>query len=50
MPATSGIAAERELLEPLRRWADSVIDTTSFTSERTAAVIRERFTPAAVTR
>ena len=30
MPAASGITAERELLEPLRRWADMVIVTTDF--------------------
>jgi UPF0042 nucleotide-binding protein len=47
MPATSGIAAERELLEPLRRWADSVIDTTSFSAHELQQVIRERFAPAA---
>jgi UPF0042 nucleotide-binding protein len=28
-PAATGIAAERELLEPLRRWADVVISTTA---------------------
>lgn len=45
MPVTSGIAAERELLEPLRRWADSVIDTTPFTTNELQQVIRERFAP-----
>jgi RNase adapter protein RapZ len=46
MPVTSGIAAERELLEPLRRWADSVIDTTPFAVNELQQVIRERFSPA----
>ncbi len=45
MPVTSGILAERELLEPLRRWADSVIDTTSYGVNDLQQVIRERFTP-----
>ena len=27
-----GIAAERELMEPLRRWADVVISTSNFTA------------------
>jgi RNase adapter protein RapZ len=45
MPVTSGIAAERELLEPLRRWADSVIDTTPFATNALQQVIRERFAP-----
>jgi UPF0042 nucleotide-binding protein len=43
MPVASGISAERELLEPLRRWADSVIDTTSFAVNELQQVIRERF-------
>jgi UPF0042 nucleotide-binding protein len=46
MPVASGIAAERELLEPLRRWADSVIDTTAFAVNELQQVIRERFAPA----
>jgi UPF0042 nucleotide-binding protein len=45
MPVASGIAAERELLEPLRRWADSVIDTTPYAVNELQQVIRERFTP-----
>ncbi|MBW8752565.1 MAG: RNase adapter RapZ [Sphingomonadales bacterium] len=47
MPVASGISAERELLEPLRRWADSVIDTTSFAVNELQQVIRERFAPSA---
>jgi UPF0042 nucleotide-binding protein len=43
MPVASGILAERELLEPLRRWADSVIDTTSYAVNELQQVIRERF-------
>ncbi|MGH6787601.1 MAG: RNase adapter RapZ [Novosphingobium sp.] len=42
-PAASGIAAERELLEPLRRWADMAITTTDYSSADFQAVIRERF-------
>lgn len=43
MPAASGIAAERELLEPLHSWADMVIATSSFTSNDLQQVIREHF-------
>lgn len=43
MPVASGISAERELLEPMRRWADMVIDTTDFTVNELQQVIRERF-------
>jgi len=46
MPVSSGIAAERELLEPLRRWADMVIVTTDFSANQLQQVIRERFAPA----
>lgn len=42
-PAAHGIARERELTEPLRRWADHVIDTTSFTSNALQQEIRNRF-------
>ncbi|MEJ5975406.1 RNase adapter RapZ [Novosphingobium sp. PS1R-30] len=45
MPVASGILAERELLEPLRRWADGVIDTTAYSTNDLQQVIRERFTP-----
>ena len=48
MPLASGITAERELLEPLRRWADMVISTTAFSSNELQQTIRERFSePAA---
>lgn len=43
MPVTAGIAAERELLAPLRRWADAVIDTTEMASNQLQQAIRERF-------
>lgn len=45
LPVATGIAAERELLEPLRRWADMVIVTTEFSSNELQQVIRERFAP-----
>ena len=47
VPAAAGIAAERELLEPLRRWADMVIDTTPFSANELQQVIRERFAASA---
>jgi UPF0042 nucleotide-binding protein len=45
MPAAAGIAAERELLEPLRRWADVVISTTAFSTNQLQQAIREQFAP-----
>jgi UPF0042 nucleotide-binding protein len=42
-PATDGIAAERELMEPLRRWADHVVDTTDTSPNALQQQIRERF-------
>jgi len=42
-PATDGIAAERELMEPLRRWADHVIDTTDTDTNQLQQQIRTRF-------
>ncbi len=38
-----GIAAERELLEPLRRWAEIVIDTSAMASNELQAHVREVF-------
>ena len=38
-----GIKAERELLEPLRRWADVVIDTTNYSTNHLQQAVRERF-------
>jgi len=43
MPVSTGIAAERELLEPLRRWADVLIDTTHFSANDLQMRIRELF-------
>ena len=45
-PVMEGIAAERELLEPLRRWAEVMIDTSAMTSNDLQGRIRELFTPA----
>ncbi|WP_129792879.1 RNase adapter RapZ [Sphingosinicella sp. CPCC 101087] len=42
-PATDGIAEERELAAPLRRWADHVIDTTDSDSNLLRQQIRDRF-------
>ena len=42
-PAADGIARERELLSPLRRWADIVVDTTDYTPHDTRRVVREKF-------
>ena len=42
-PVSAGIAAERELLRPLRRWADVLIDTTNFSSNDLQQRIRELF-------
>ncbi|MEW4448521.1 RNase adapter RapZ [Qipengyuania sp. JC766] len=42
-PVRVGIQAERELLEPLRRWADAVIDTTDFSSNQLQQAVREQF-------
>jgi len=43
LPVSAGIAAERELLAPLRNWADMVIDTTRFSQNELKQAIRERF-------
>lgn len=45
IPAAAGIGAERELLEPLRRWADLLIDTSDFSANALQQVMRERFAP-----
>jgi len=42
-PVATGIAAERELLSPLRNWADVLIDTTNFSSNDLQQRIRELF-------
>ena len=43
MPVGAGIRAERELLEPLRRWADMVIDTSAYSVNDFSHVMREQF-------
>lgn len=47
MPVPSGIKAERELLAPLRRWAEVLIDTTDFTTNDLKQTIRAQFSNAA---
>ena len=42
-PASDGIARERELLAPLRRWANRLIDTTNLTSNELAQQVRTTF-------
>lgn len=43
MPVAEGIAAERELVAPLRRWSEALIDTTRFSTNELKQDIRERF-------
>jgi UPF0042 nucleotide-binding protein len=43
MPVATGIAAERELMSPLRRWAEVLIDTTNYTTNDLQQRIREQF-------
>lgn len=42
-PASDGIARERELLNPLKRWSNRLIDTTNLTSNELAQQIRVSF-------
>lgn len=42
-PAADGIAREREMVSPLRRWADHVIDTSSSNTNDLKQDIRNRF-------
>lgn len=42
-PATDGIAAERELMQPLRRWSDYIIDTTDTESNALRQHVLQRF-------
>jgi RNase adaptor protein for sRNA GlmZ degradation len=42
-PAIDGIVAERDLLVPLKRWADLVIDTTELSATDLRARVAERF-------
>lgn len=47
MPVPAGIKAERELLSPLRRWAEVLIDTTDFTTNDLKQTIRAQFSQTA---
>ena len=42
-PAADGIAREREMMDPLRRWAEHVIDTTNYSSNDLQQEVRQRF-------
>ncbi len=42
-PAIDGIAQERSLMEPLRRWSDTVIDTSKLSASDLQAEIRDQF-------
>jgi RNase adapter protein RapZ len=42
-PAIDGIAQERSLMEPIRRWADTVIDTTKMSASDLQGEIRDQF-------
>lgn len=42
-PAADGIAREREVMEPLRRWAEHVVDTTNYSSNDLQQEVRQRF-------
>ncbi|MXP31708.1 RNase adapter RapZ [Parerythrobacter jejuensis] len=41
--ALEGIRSERELMEPMRRWAESVIDTSELAANELQQLIREQF-------
>ena len=42
-PAADGIAREREVMDPLRRWAEHVVDTTNYSSNDLQQEVRQRF-------
>ena len=42
-PLQEGIGAERELLEPLRRWADVVVDTSTWSANDLQGHVRDLF-------
>lgn len=42
-PATDGIAEEREMMAPLKRWADHLIDTTEMDANLLKQQVRTRF-------
>jgi len=46
-PVAAGIRAEREVMAPLRRWAEALIDTTEFSTNDLQRTMRERFASAA---
>lgn len=46
-PVDDGIRAERELLEPLRQWADIVIETSNFATNQLQQEVREQFASSA---
>jgi UPF0042 nucleotide-binding protein len=48
-PVTDGVARERELLDPLRRWADHLIDTSNLSSNDLKVELRQRFANASAT-
>ncbi len=41
--ASDGIAREREMLAPLRRWADIIIDTSDYSTHDLRRIVRQRF-------
>ena len=45
-PAMDGVAIDRNLMEPFRRWAETVVDTSKLSAYDLQQVIRERFTSA----
>lgn len=42
-PAMDGIAIDRNLMEPFRRWAETVVDTSKLSAHDLQQVVRERF-------
>lgn len=42
-PVSDGVARERELLDPLRRWAEHLVDTSNLSSQDLKAELRQRF-------
>ncbi len=49
-PAIDGISLERMMMEPLRRWAETVIDTSRLSAHELQTEIRERFSSEATAR
>lgn len=48
VPVSEGIREERELMAPLRRWADILVETSNFTTNDLQRTIRDRFSHEAV--